>query len=425
MRTFYLYVLLPALMIAAHAALQAQWIKQPFPSTEVLYKVLFADAQTGWILGASNLYKTSDGGLSWTPQKSTTGYGQALHVLNNDIVFHANFNSVLERSTDGGTTWSVVDSSMTAYFDFDFVTPLVGYAAGGEGSPMHAVLRKTTDAGATWTAVASSFSEGEIEGVSFVEENSGWAVSYWGLMYKTTNGGLAWTFQDTVGRANFGFNAPVRDVQFTTLDSGWAVGGLSANNVIARTTNGGSTWAYLTPGGSSWREVHMRNSQRGWIVGATYTPFVARTTNGGESWEGQTFSTPPNPTRGLESICMIDDNLGWAVGGFGDVFKTTNGGDFPLPVLDTTEPHEFHLAQNYPNPFNPSTTFTFAIPYSIFVILKVYDVLGREVSILVNEVKEPGRHEVVWNAQGMASGMYLYRLQAGGFVQTRKMLLLR
>jgi hypothetical protein len=88
-------------------------------------------------------------------------------------------------------------------------------------------------------------------------------------------------------------------------------------------------------------------------------------------------------------------------------------------------PTRFALHQNHPNPFNPSTTFTFDIPYSIFVILRVYDVLGREVTTLVNEVKQPGRYEVTWDGSGIASGVYFYRLQAGGFVTTKKLNLIR
>lgn len=91
---------------------------------------------------------------------------------------------------------------------------------------------------------------------------------------------------------------------------------------------------------------------------------------------------------------------------------------------------EFILNQNYPNPFNPTTNFEFRIPArpaggSDFglVTLKVYDVLGREVTTLVNEVKYPGIYTVTWNASNFSSGVYIYRLHANGFFQTRKLLL--
>jgi hypothetical protein len=88
-------------------------------------------------------------------------------------------------------------------------------------------------------------------------------------------------------------------------------------------------------------------------------------------------------------------------------------------------PTRYDLSQNYPNPFNPTTTIKFELPKSSFVTLSVYDVLGREVSTLVNEWREAGVHEVKFDAAKLASGMYLYRLQAGPFTQTKKLLLLR
>jgi hypothetical protein len=83
------------------------------------------------------------------------------------------------------------------------------------------------------------------------------------------------------------------------------------------------------------------------------------------------------------------------------------------------------LQQNYPNPFNPSTTIRYVLPKQSFVTLAVYDLLGREVTTLINALEEPGYKSVEWNAGGVASGVYLYRLTAGDFMQTRKLLVLR
>lgn len=92
-----------------------------------------------------------------------------------------------------------------------------------------------------------------------------------------------------------------------------------------------------------------------------------------------------------------------------------------------SEPHavSFRLQQNYPNPFNPSTTISFEIGRSTLVSLKVYDVLGEEVATLTNETKQPGRHEIQWDASSLPSGIYFYRLQAGGFSDIKKMALIR
>ncbi|MEK6572049.1 MAG: T9SS type A sorting domain-containing protein, partial [Bacteroidota bacterium] len=86
---------------------------------------------------------------------------------------------------------------------------------------------------------------------------------------------------------------------------------------------------------------------------------------------------------------------------------------------------EYNLDQNYPNPFNPVTTFQFSIVNRDLATLKVYDVLGREVATLVNEVKQPGTYTVQWDASNMSSGLYLCRLSTTNVAQTRKLLLLR
>ena len=111
---------------------------------------------------------------------------------------------------------------------------------------------------------------------------------------------------------------------------------------------------------------------------------------------------------------------------------------FPDGITQKNVPDRFILSQNYPNPFNPTTTIKYSIPNletrhasSLHVTLKVYDILGREVATLVNEEKPPGNYKVTFDAshtehgQSLASGVYLYRLQAGSFNETKKLILLK
>ncbi len=93
--------------------------------------------------------------------------------------------------------------------------------------------------------------------------------------------------------------------------------------------------------------------------------------------------------------------------------------------VNLTVPTEFSLEQNYPNPFNPTTTIKFQIPGLSFVTLKIYDVLGNEVATLVNEEKPVGSYEIQFDASNHSSGIYFYKLHAGDFAETKKMLLLK
>jgi hypothetical protein len=123
----------------------------------------------------------------------------------------------------------------------------------------------------------------------------------------------------------------------------------------------------------------------------------------------------------------------------GKIYTLVNGG-YLLPA-GTTAVNEsvsdnlssYTLAQNYPNPFNPTTTFSFNVPYSSFVTLKIYDVKGGEVASIVNQNLTAGTHYYTWNASGLASGIYYYKITAVGsaesnaksFTQVKKLILLK
>ncbi|MFO8028834.1 MAG: T9SS type A sorting domain-containing protein [Cyclonatronaceae bacterium] len=94
-------------------------------------------------------------------------------------------------------------------------------------------------------------------------------------------------------------------------------------------------------------------------------------------------------------------------------------------VDDSDLPQRFALEQNYPNPFNPTTQIRYDVPNQSHVRIMIYDVLGRQVQMLVNEEMSPGRHNVDFDATQLASGVYIYRMEAGPFVQTRKMMLVK
>jgi Secretion system C-terminal sorting domain len=88
-------------------------------------------------------------------------------------------------------------------------------------------------------------------------------------------------------------------------------------------------------------------------------------------------------------------------------------------------PNQFDLFQNYPNPFNPSTIINYEIPKYSFVTLKVFDILGREIAILVNEAKPAGKYSITFDATNLSSGIYFYRITAGNFSSVKKMLLIK
>ena len=102
-----------------------------------------------------------------------------------------------------------------------------------------------------------------------------------------------------------------------------------------------------------------------------------------------------------------------------------SGATFVEEEMKNSLPNLYALEQNYPNPFNPSTKIRYSVPQSSNVMLKIFDILGNEIETLVNEEKPVGTYELTWYAKNLPSGVYFYRLQAGSFVETKKMLLLK
>ncbi|RJP61180.1 MAG: T9SS C-terminal target domain-containing protein [Ignavibacteriales bacterium] len=99
--------------------------------------------------------------------------------------------------------------------------------------------------------------------------------------------------------------------------------------------------------------------------------------------------------------------------------------DVSSDVRDDVNINSFELKQNYPNPFNPSTVISYSIPQNAFVTLKVYNILGNEVSTLVNEQKAAGNYSVTFNASQLSTGIYFYTLQSGNYSETKKLILMK
>ncbi|MBI5475061.1 MAG: CHRD domain-containing protein [Ignavibacteriae bacterium] len=169
------------------------------------------------------------------------------------------------------------------------------------------------------------------------------------------------------------------------------------------------------------------------------TPYTANTTIGlWRSTDGESFSNTL-----MRELLANNLYLNAHTSAFpgGEIRGQVVGGNIIISSVNpisTTAPDEFTLSQNYPNPFNPSTTIRFTVPANVgagpagttlagrhALSLLVFDVLGREVATLVNESMPSGTYEVKWQASGVSSGVYFYKLKAGGFEQTKRMLLMK
>jgi len=196
-----------------------------------------------------------------------------------------------------------------------------------------------------------------------------------------------------------------------------------------RTTNGGNTWDLfnISVPYYLWFICFIPgNPSNVWTTSGNDLIFSSDT---GRTWTVD-YTSPNYPFHGIE---FSDSNNGWLIAQESfynyKIFRTTNGGHGGIVSVNDNRSNsiisDFILEQNYPNPFNPSTKIKYSIPQTSNVIIKVYDILGNEIETLVNEEKQTGTYEVTWYAENLPSGVYFYRLQAGSFVETKKMVLLK
>jgi len=347
---------------------------------------------TNTFAGSGGIYKTIDGGVSWV--KQATIQSVFLHFFDAQNGVEINQDNVY-TTTNGGTTWTRVPSGN--------VPPFLS----GEFN----ITFSTNNARAQ---VSDTL----------------WVGTSNGRVYRSTDRGQNWTASQT----SLGQSAVISSLAFRDGMNGLAVSILDGNtfnftaNKMAETTDGGMTWTSLTAPSepSAANIVYVPGTAQTYLLTSSTDPVPAPgsayTIDGGSTWT-MIDNVPIN------SVAFVTPNVGWA----GALTTSTHGGMFQwtgtvVAVSDrkgNTLPEQFELRQNHPNPFNPSTTIQFALASRANVKLSVFDILGREVAVLVDEALAPGAYDVAFEAKGLASGVYVYRLQAGAFVQTKKLTLLR
>ena len=273
---------------------------------------------------------------------------------------------------------------------------------------------------------------------------SGGTIDCCGITWWTNNGGDYWQVIDTPYVAV----EPIYQVYLYDSLNVLGVGGdfepLGFGVGMIQTTDGGGSWYfdYIGISGVAW-DIDFRNDYEAWAPLGGEQKLIY-SLDSGLTWTS--ISTPDSAV--IFKIIFPDSLHGFGVGLDGAIIKYR-------PTLSSVENENsfladgFSLQQNYPNPFNPSTKIKFTIPTSPYpspyqgegtrerslVTLKVYDILGNEVAALVNEVLSSGNYEIIFSANGgsasggdaydLSSGIYLYKLTAGSFIQTKKMILLR
>jgi photosystem II stability/assembly factor-like uncharacterized protein len=381
-----------------------------------------------------SLYLTTDGGNNWharpLPNTLIPGDGPIdISIIGEDHIWICTGYGKIYSTTDGGFNWQLqfYDTSMAKFMSYiEMFDSLNGMAMGdADANDKPALFLKTTNGGIDWISQNDSYLIGLWSGdiwrrVDFVDINTGYFF-FGGAphkLYKTTNSGQDWVV--------------INDTIFCAVLKGYDENiflGENTDGTIYQTLDGGQNWESFNWNILPWAldiEFLPGDPSSVWCVSST----IAFSSDTGRTWVNEYDLQ----NALVYDIVFTDQDNGWLFTGGGgildNIYRTTNGGHGGLIVsVDDNaieiNPDGFSLGQNYPNPFNPSTSIQYAVSSKQFVTLKVYDVLGNEVAILIDEEKSIGNYEVGFNASDLPSGIYFYKLQAGSFVETKKMVLMK
>jgi photosystem II stability/assembly factor-like uncharacterized protein len=434
-------------LLATSLFSQSGWSVLTSGTSENLNSVLFNDSNYGFIVGANGtLLSTIDGGKNWFKQSSGTSNNISLiSFVDSKNGFIWGSNKTFIKTQNGGNTWlNFTDSVKNGFVPSAFLD--INNALAITQSSDTTKIYKSIDGGKTWQylsrIIMSFFSPYRV----FYKDSNNilivGSIMASGTVFYSTDGGKTWKQGLSTGGASSG---GFKKVSFCDSQNGifMAYAGMTSQywSYLYKTTNGGVSWqslpTYQLP---QCQSIFMINNNFAFAVGnnqaylGTAIPnAIYKTTDGCLTWNMQISNT----AKKLNDVYFTDLNNGIVVGDNGTILRTTTGGLVGIDTKHNDLPDKFSLEQNYPNPFNPETTIKYTIPKSSFVTLKVFDLLGREIATLVDEYKQSGKHSIEFSisqlsdrsqsakADKLSSGIYFYTLQAGNFIQTKKMMLMK
>ena len=312
------------------------------------------------------------------------------------------------RSTDDGTTWIDVNNDCTKQQIWSFAKSDSVILAGGS---VFFVFRSTDD-GMTWSCGDRNFTSGSVMALT---SGNGmlFAAAMEGGAYLSTNNGTSWTKIYSPGNSE--------DAYSLTYVSPYLLLGKGSGGLL-RSSDDGKTWRVVGSGLPADCEIYDFVVTGSNVFAGTFGG-VFLSTDYGLQWINVSSNELSTAIRSLD---IIGSDLIAGTEGAGVIWKRPLSEMIAFTHVSTRLlSFNFKLEQNNPNPFNSSTTISFSLPSKSFVSLVVYDIIGRKVATIISEELPAGNYKRHWNAQGLSSGIYFYRLQAGNFTETKKLVLLQ
>ena len=401
------------------------------------------NGQTVWVgaMGSSLFgnvtyaFRSTDGGQTFTQSAEITG--QRIAQLGafdaNTAVIVTEVGKIM-RTIDGGASWTEAHSYSGGWFDGVQVFDENVAVAYGDGM----YFCRTTDKGATWTEITGITYGDAIEGIYTYGMSAchvgqtGWFSAYSnstinkGYIFKTTDAGLTWSSVELTAEL-LGGSQLIYGMSFADADQGMA----NANGKKpVYTTDGGATWTACATnpgeGGAAWVNAVVAIPNTGTFI-ALCDSDLYYTEDLGTAWTKMETPAATGDEFFISAV-VLDGSHAYFMTQQGTA--VTFGGGTGIVDNKTKLPDRYVLLQNYPNPFNPSTNITFEMPFAGRVELRIFDLTGREVAVLMNQIVTAGAHTVRWNGldkhgNQVAAGVYLCTLKSGDVIRAKRMSLIK
>ncbi len=424
------------------------WKLMDLYPTEYLYSMQIVSNNIFYTAGSNGYFlKSTNSGKDWHASYVRIGRVcpniQNLFFLNDKTGFAAQSYGLSGMTTDGGDTWKAMLPDTTAVtvvnYDVNFIDANKGFVVGKLGTGVD-VIYKTTDGGAAWDTKTSTV-QATLRAIAFADANNGAVVAEKLRGIYTTDGGATWNTSKFNSVPSSLANANLKDVAFSNGLNGVAVG----TGITLKTTDGGANWNYVDMPGlaDDLTGVAFNKNSVGYAVGkkssAPKNIGIYKTTDNGSTWVNTSDTTVINTSETIYGVAVDNDGNPWVTSSK-SIYTTAAITD--VEGRQDNVPQAFELSQNYPNPFNPSTVINYSVPKESRVSIRVYNIIGEEVAVLVNELKSAGNYSVKFSAAGysssggnskrLASGIYFYQLKAapvdgrtGDIRITKKMLMIK
>ncbi|MGH7491191.1 MAG: YCF48-related protein [bacterium] len=382
--------------------------------------VTFTDEKEGWIVGwqlkpdpepdSSIVLHTSDGGISWERQVVPYSSRVARIWAISRAVLWAFGGDLAFFTVDGGRHWQLanVRAEEGIFRDIHFRNSVEGFLLTDKA------IYQTLDGGRNWSKQAGGFEVQFLRRMAFAGDSKVWLLGRTAVdfpTYETTNGGRSWN------RSTHTFTA----ITFIDSLNGFAI----QNGAVYRSIDGGNIWKLVSEDPAAFASWTSNQAFTDAMHGWTWNSFnVHHTTDGGRTWlTAKGISRVANVFPG--GLFMLNQELGWAVGSDGWIFKYEADPMTSVfnPFLDS--PPAFKLFDNYPNPFNPKTTIRYVLPSRERIEVSLFNIFGQKVKVLFFGMQDPGMHSLVLDGSELSSGIYFCQLRAKSLVETKKCLLVK